>query len=241
MRLSEFRSLSFDCYGTLIDWEAGIVAALRPWLDRNGANVAKDDILDAFGRAESAQQAATPGLLYPDILKHVHDRLADAWRLPRDADAAAAFGASVGDWPAFPDTPPALTYLKRHCKLIILSNIDRASFAVSNGKLGVAFDEILTAQDIGSYKPDRRNFEALLESLARRGLDREHHLHVAQSLFHDHVPAAAIGLTSAWIRRGHAAGGGAAIRPAETVEPRLAFETMGELADAYRTALAAGA
>ena len=102
MRLSEFRSLSFDCYGTLIDWEAGIVAALRPWLDRNGANVAKDDILDAFGRAESAQQAATPGLLYPDILKHVHDRLADAWRLPRDADAAAAFGASVGDWPAFP-------------------------------------------------------------------------------------------------------------------------------------------
>ena len=142
MRLSDFSVLTFDCYGTLIDWETGIFEALAPWLERAGLRPERDQLLEAFAQLEAAQQAATPALRYPELLAEVHRGLAERFGIAPDAQAAAAFGASVGDWPAFPDSAEALAYLKQHYRLVILSNVDRASFARSNRKLGVslAFD-----------------------------------------------------------------------------------------------------
>ena len=166
MRLSDFNALSFDCYGTLIDWETGIAEALRPLSERSG--VSADRLLEAYGPVEHAIEIEQPGLLYSRLLERVHERLSAQFGVDPDDLAAAKFGASVGDWPAFPDSAEALGYLKQHFKLIILSNVDRQSFAASNRRLGVEFDHIFTAQDIGSYKPDLRNFEYLVAGAGRR-------------------------------------------------------------------------
>ena len=120
---------------------------------------------------------------------------------PVSDEEAAAFGASVPDWPAFPDSPEALARLAARYRLIILSNVDRTSFAGSNRRLGVTFTSILTAQDVGSYKPSPRNFAALAAERERLGIPEGRLLHVAQSLFHDHVPAKAAGLPTVWINR----------------------------------------
>jgi len=172
--VTTFNTLTFDCYGTLIDWECGILAELRPWVDRHGRRDLDDNtLLETFGTIEAACEAETPAKLYPEILAEVHRRLADKWNIKAGPDEAAEFGQSVGRWPAFADSAASLQYLKRHYKLVILSNVDRASFARSNEKLGVAFDRILTAQDIGSYKPSLRNFEYAL------GEARQHVLEIA--------------------------------------------------------------
>ncbi|MFC7691045.1 HAD family hydrolase [Paeniroseomonas aquatica] len=157
MRLTDFKVLTFDCYGTLIDWESGIFAALQPLLARLPAPPGRDAALEAFGAHESRQQAATPGMVYSELLAVVHGRLATLWGAAPDPAADAAFGASVPDWPAFPDSAEALAYLKQHFRLVILSNVDRTGFAASNRRLGVEFDLICTAQDVGSYKPDPAN------------------------------------------------------------------------------------
>ena len=165
MKLTDFTTLSFDCYGTLIDWEAGLLAALAGWRARTGLAASDQDLLDAFSRAEPEEEAANPDLLYPRILAGALGRMAKRFGVDATSDEARAFGRSVGDWPAFPDTAEALAALKQRYKLVILSNVDKASFARSNDKLGVEFDAIYTAQDIGSYKPDRGNFRYLLDHL----------------------------------------------------------------------------
>ena len=234
MRLSDFKALSFDCYGTLIDWEAGIAEALRPLAGESGASA--DELLDAYGPIEHAIEVEQPGLAYSQLLEHVHERLSDKFGVEPDEVEAAKFGASVGDWPAFPDSAEALRYLKQHFKLVILSNVDRLSFAGSNARLGVEFDHIFTAQDIGSYKPDLRNFEYLLAHLAEDGIEKGELLHVAQSLFHDHVPANRLGIASAWIdRRAGKAGSGATVMPDPMPHYDFRFTTLAELADAHRT------
>src|SRR5262245_1082766 len=159
MKLTDFTTLTFDCYGTLIDWERGILAELRPWLARHGRSLPDDEVLEAFGAEETRCEAATPAALYPEILAGSLRALARRWEIPANDEEAIAFGASVGRWPAFADSAPALQYLKRYYRLVVLSNVDRASFARSKEKLQVEFDRVITAQDVGSYKPDRRNFE----------------------------------------------------------------------------------
>ena len=143
------------------------------------------------------------------------------------------FGASVRTWPAFPDSGDALAYLKRHYRLAILSNVDRASFTQSNAKLGVTFDHIFTAEDIGSYKPDLRNFEYALARLREAGVEKRAVLHVAQSLFHDHVPAKLLGLASVWIDR-RAGRPGAGATPPAAATPDWRFESLAEFAAADR-------
>jgi 2-haloacid dehalogenase len=235
MKLSDFEVLSFDCYGTLIDWENGIHSALAPLLSRANAGLSRDAALEAFARAESRQQALTPAMPYADLLGEVHGQLATGWGIVRDPDEDARFGRSIGDWPAFPDTVEALHYLKRHFKLVILSNVDRTSFQATNQLLGVAFDAIYTAQDIGSYKPDPRNFAFLLDRLKEQGVAKAKLLHVAQSLFHDHVPANGIGLASAWIDRRHDVGGWGATAPVPAdVRYDFRFTSLGALAEAHR-------
>ncbi|HEX9941822.1 MAG TPA: haloacid dehalogenase type II [Thermoanaerobaculia bacterium] len=233
LRLSDFDVLSFDCYGTLIDWETGILEALAPWLERQGAFRDPEAILEAFARHESAQEAESPSLRYPEVLARVHRRLAVEWGLESTPEDAAAFGASVPRWPAFPDSPEALRSLQRRYRLVILSNVDRASFRASEERLGVRFDDVFTAEDIGSYKPAPANFEYLLRELARRGVARQRILHTAQSLYHDHVPARRLGLATAWIdRRRDRQGGGATLPPGEAVEPDFTFSSLEEMARA---------
>lgn len=236
MRLSQFKALSFDCYGTLIDWEAGLTRTLEPL--RSQVGVSRDELLEAFGQAELEVEEAHPGMLYSDLLAFVHTRLAVRFELPADEEAARTFGQSVGDWPAFDDTREALRHLKRHFRLIILSNVDRASFARSNEKLGVEFDRIFTAEEIGSYKPDLRNFDYMLERLKDDDIGEGDLLHVAQSLFHDHVPANKLGIASAWIDRRHdMPGGGATKMPDPMPRFDFRFTSLAELAAAHRAEL----
>jgi len=236
MRLGDFSVLTFDCYGTLIDWETGICAAVQPWLERAGASVTREQILAAFAKAEAPQQAATPDLRYPELLARVHLRMAEQLGVAPDAEAAAAFGRSIADWPAFRDSPEALAYLERHYRLVILSNVDRASFARSQEKLAIAFDAVYTAEDVGSYKPDPRNFEYLLARLGEQGIARSQILHTAESLYHDHMPAKRFGLATCWIhRRAGRSGHGATRAPEAEVTPDFRFATLGEMAEAHRS------
>ena len=237
MRLSDFTTLSFDCYGTLIDWEAGLMAALKPL--QAAAGVDDETLLAAFGHAEHEVEREHPGLRYSALLAEVYGRLTTQFERPADPAAAAAFGNSVGNWPAFPDSAEALAYLKQHFRLVILSTVDRQSFARSNGRLGVEFDHIFTAEEIGSYKPDPRNFRYLLDRLGEQGVAKGQLLHVAQSLFHDHVPANAFGIASAWIdRRAGKSGGGATVVPDPMPHFDFRFTSLGALADAHRAELA---
>ena len=239
MRLSDFKVLTFDCYGTLIDWETGIVAALAPTLAARGLAVSRDDVLASFARHESAQEAETPDMVYSALLAQVHRRMCAEWRVAASEADHRAFGAAVGDWPAFPDSAAALAYLARFYKLVILSNVDRQSFAQSAQRLGAAFDAVYTAEDIGSYKPDLKNFRYMLEALAKAGHAPGDVLHTAQSLYHDHAPANAVGLRSAWIdRRAGTAAGGATPPPPTGVHWDFRFLSMAEMAEAHRRELA---
>lgn len=233
MHLSDFKALSFDCYGTLIDWETGISEAAAPLLERSGASA--HELLEAYGPIELAVEHEHPSRPYAQLLEEVHARLCRQFGVEPNAKEAAAFGASVGDWPAFPDSAEALSYLKRHFMLIILSNVDRLSFAGSRRRLGVEFDHVFTAEDIGSYKPDLRNFEYLLGHLAKDKIDKRELLHVAQSLFHDHVPANKMDMASAWIdRRSGKSGSGATVFPDPMPHYAFRFTSLAELAEAHK-------
>lgn len=240
MKLTDFKVLTFDCYGTLIDWETGIWNALQPLLSAGQLDLDREEALARFGRLESELEEAAPSLRYSTLLSAVHARLAMDLGVRIHADLNERFGGSVPDWPAFPDSAEALAYLKRHYKLVILSNVDRRSFAASNRKLGVTFNAIYTAEDIGSYKPDPRNFAHLLEHLeADLGLGAKEVLHTAQSLYHDHVPAEQAGLARAWIdRRFGKSGSGATQIPAARPKVNFHFKSLAELAQAHREALA---
>lgn len=239
--LTDYSTLTFDCYGTLIDWESGIWDALQPLLHRNGcAEITRVPGLEAFAETESAQQAETPDMIYSELLTRVHETLAKRFGLKTDAELNRNFGASVPFWPAFPDTADALRILKNHFKLVILSNVNRDGFAASNRKLGVSFDAIYTAQDVGSYKPNPANFDYMLERLSRdHGVAAEDILHTAQSLFHDHVPGKRAGLDGAWIdRQGLSKGGawGATAKVENRPEVEFLYFTMAEMAAAVTEA-----
>jgi 2-haloacid dehalogenase len=239
MKLTDFCVLTFDCYGTLIDWESGIFTAVQPLLGASGRSMGRDEVLETFARHESTQEAETPAMVYSDLLAVVHRRLAREWAVDVPDDMHARFGASVPDWPTFPDSADALAYLKQHYKLVILSNVDRASFAGSNARLGVTFDAIYTAQDIGSYKPAPRNFEYMLARLGELGFHKDDLLHTAQSLFHDHAPAKAFGLASAWIDRRHEQQGfGATMPPGAGAAYDFHFPSLAAMAQAHAREIA---
>lgn len=234
MRLSDFKVLSFDCYGTLIDWETGLWRALQPLAAKAPSPIEREAALALFGEIESDAERETPRAPYCDVLARVHGRFAERWGVPTTGALDAAFGRSAGDWPVFPDTAEALRTLKRHYKLVILSNVDRANFARTNKKLGVEFDAICTAEDIGSYKPDVRNFEYLLARVRELGFEKRDLLHTAQSLYHDHAPAERLGIARCWINRRGDKGTGSGATKAVAAMPRIDFEfpTLGAMASA---------
>jgi 2-haloalkanoic acid dehalogenase type II len=239
--LRDYKVLTFDCYGTLIDWESGIWDALQPLLMANGTDqVTRARGLAAFARHETLQQASTPDMLYPGILRHVHVAVAEELGLTTTERMDFDFGNSVPMWPAFPDSADALRILKRHYKLVILSNVNRDGFAASNRKLGVDFDAIYTAQDVGSYKPDPANFDYMLEHLrGDLGLEPGDVLHTAQSLHHDHVQARAHGLANVWIDRQRLSQGGdwgATAQVDNRPHTDAVFFSMMEMAEAVEAA-----
>ena len=201
-KLKKYKALSFDCYGTMIDWESGIWDAMQPLLLQNKANINRAQGLEAFAIIETQQELETPDMLYPELLTHVHSKLAQHFDLQTSTSLDSSFGQSVPHWPAFPDSADALRILKAHFKLVILSNVNQQGFAASNKKLGVEFDAIYTAQDVGSYKPNHKNFEYLIKNIkADLNISPDEILHTAQSLHHDHVPATVAGLAKCWIDR----------------------------------------
>jgi 2-haloacid dehalogenase len=233
VRISEFEAISFDCYGTLIDWEAGLAAALGPWARSRGLALDDEALLAAYARHEAEAESERPGALYPEVLASSFTALGQELGAEVTPQDARRLAGSVPDWPAFDDSPAALAALGRRFKLIILSNVDRTSFAGSNARLGVTFDSILTAEDIGSYKPSAQNFDALLAEARRLGVADGKLLHAAQSLFHDHVPAKRAGLATVWINRRHdRAGWGATPIPPDGVTPDWEFPSMAAFAAA---------
>jgi 2-haloacid dehalogenase len=223
----QFDALTFDCYGTLIDWEAGILAGLRPAVATRGADPSDDELLEAYARVESALEAG-PYRRYREILGRCLREVAADYAAAPELAEVAAFADSVGDWPAFPDSVAALARLHERFRLGVITNCDDDLFARSAMRLQTTFDWVVTAQAAGSYKPNEHNFEVAFE---RIGLPHERILHVAQSLFHDHVPAKRLGLSTVWIDRHANRPGGGATPPAEAT-PDATFPDMASFAAA---------
>lgn len=237
MNLADCAVLSFDCYGTLIDWETGIAAVLRAWADEHDLDTSDEGLLVTYAEHEAAVMRATPQALYPRILSDAFRGTGQALGRPVSDAWATRLGDSVPDWPAFDDSQQALAELAEHYQLIIVSNVHRAGFAGSNAQLQGEFTAVITAEDVGAYKPAEHHFEALDRTLAELGVPRKQLLHVAQSLFHDHVPARRHGLRSVWINRRHdRPGWGATPEPGEQWHYDLEFPSMAAFAEAAAAA-----
>ncbi|KAL6787661.1 HAD-like domain-containing protein [Trichoderma sp. SZMC 28012] len=244
--ITSFKALTFDCYGTLVDWESGIYNNLQPLnqqlADSHPLKNNRLGLLKALVRHEGLVQTANPTYLYHAVLAAAYGNLAAELGVSADEEAKSKFGFGVGDWTIYPDTLEALKRLHKHYKLVILSNVDLDSFKRTLEKQfqGFPFDAIYTAQEIGSYKPDLNNFRYLIEHCDKDlGVEKENILHTAQSLHHDHVPAAQIGLTSVWIERGEeveSVMGGDPEAYADKVSYSWKFTNMKEMADAVDAA-----
>lgn len=228
LNLRRFEFITFDCYGTLIDWESGILEALRPFRERNGLDVGDADILAQYAELES-QLEAGEYRRYRDVLRGVMRGLAVRHGVGADNVDVDALVESLPRWRPFPDTVEALERLHRHVRLGIISNTDEDLFSQTACRLAVKFDVVVTAGQVQSYKPAQRNFLAALD---RIGIPRERLLHAAQSRYHDVAPAHALGIATVWVnRRGDRSGGGAT--PVADAVPDLEVPDLKTLADRW--------
>ena len=225
MKPDDFDALTFDCYGTIIDWETGILAAMRPLLGAHGVHDADPErLLELFASRESDAETG-PYRSYRDVLRTVARGIGRAFGFDASDDEVDRFAASVGEWPPFPDSVEALQRLSERYRLAIVSNVDDKLFAATSERLGVRFAEIVTAEQVRSYKPAHAHFH---EVLRRLGLPRDRVLHVAQSLYHDVGPARELGLPCVWVDRRAGRAGLGATRSAEAV-PDLRVESLAGL------------
>jgi 2-haloalkanoic acid dehalogenase type II len=230
---SRFDALSFDCYGTLIDWELGIGRVLSEWSEDRGLSLSAEELLTRYAREEARAEREHAVDRYPEILARSFRAMGESMGVEVADSWAERLGGSVGDWPAFSDSRRGLERLSTRYQLVILSNVDRASLARSLVHLGVEFEGLITAEDVGSYKPNPANFDRLQAFARSRGIPEGRLLHVAQSLFHDHVPAHRAGLPSVWINRRHGrAGWGATPPPSQHVTVDWTFPDLSSFADA---------
>ena len=230
LSLSDFDAVTFDVYGTLIDWEPGITDFLRRWADSSAVSAPAQDLLMAFDRARAEIQKERPAHLYPDVLRRCFDRISVEFGVAADGREREAFAATPHHWPAYPDSHAGLAALQAQARLGALSNIDNASLESSCHKLDVRFDIIVTAERVGAYKPDFPHFQTAIADLAALGIARERILHVGQSLRADITPANQLGLKCAWINRpgrllGLSGEGAAEARPDMTVSSLQEFVT----------------
>ncbi len=223
---SRYDAITFDCYGTLIDWEAGLSHYLQPLLSAHDCHVVESFLFDFYGRTEAALQAG-PYRPYRQILEGVLAALGERLGFRPSAQALAGFPQSIADWLPFPDTVPALKTLAGRYQLGVISNIDDDLFELTRLRLGVEFTHVVTAAQVGAYKPDPRPFSA---AIARIGVPQSRILHVAQSLYHDIRPATALGLDTVWIDRHDGHGSGAT--PSADATPMWTLHNLSELADA---------
>jgi 2-haloacid dehalogenase len=197
LNFQHFEVLSFDCYGTLIDWENGIINALKTILSNHDINISEQQILELFAQRESIQEAGDY-LKYREILKRVVQNFGIKLKFIPTESELNSLAESIRNWQPFPDTVEALKALKKRYKLAIISNIDNELFDYTANKLGVEFDWIITAEQVKSYKPSLQNFEF---AIGQMGISPDKLLHVAQSVYHDIVPAKTMGLTAVWVNR----------------------------------------
>ena len=223
---SPIRALSFDCYGTLIDWERGLLVAFEELLAARAMHLDEGLLLETFAELEHEVEAG--GFQkYRAVLAEVLERMGDELGFVPSAEECAAFAASVARWPPFADSSAALERLANRFDLIVLSNVDADLFRGSELQLGATFAHVFVAEDIGSYKPDARNFEYLK---AHAGVQPGELLHVAQSLFHDIGPARDAGLATVWVnRRAGQSGGGAT--PASEARPDVEVPSLAALVE----------
>jgi 2-haloacid dehalogenase len=193
----QFEVLSFDCYGTLIDWESGILKALKTILSNHNINIGDQQILELFAQRESIQEERKY-LKYREVLKKIVQNFGEKHSFEPSEEELNSLAESIQDWEFFPDTVRALKALQKRYKLTIISNIDNDLFAYTAKKLEVEFDWIITAEQVKSYKPSLRNFEFAIQKM---GIAPDKLLHVAQSVYHDIVPAKTMGLTAVWVNR----------------------------------------
>jgi 2-haloalkanoic acid dehalogenase type II len=239
-KLTDFKLLSFDVYGTLIDWERGAINALQPMLKKsNKTDMDPKHILKVLHSVEAPEQAENPAQKYCDCLSAVHPKLCKELGLETPTqEESKAFGASVADWPAFPDSVSALQRLSKHYKLVVVSNVDNTSFQANRkaatGLQDFQFDATYTAEDIGSYKPDLKNFEYMLRKVKEEyGVEKNEVLQTAQSQFHDHHPAKEMGIKSCWIFRP-----GAIMGNRDDPVWNWKFDTLADMADAVEKEVA---
>jgi 2-haloacid dehalogenase len=211
MDFSRFKVVTFDCYGTLIDWEGGILGAVEPLLSSHGIHLPEGDILERYARYESEAEEGDfrP---YREVLRSVMDSFGGALGIQLTPEERDRLATSLPDWPPFPDTVPSLQALRRRFRLAVVSNVDDDLFAGTARHLEVDFAYLVTAQQVGSYKPSPNNFH---EAVSRIGEPVEAILHVAQSLHHDVAPARELGLTTVWVNRRMGKGGGGATPPSD--------------------------
>jgi len=229
-----FDVITFDCYGTLIDWESGILDALRSFRDDAPRRASDDDLLEVYAALEATLEGGDY-ILYRDVLRGVMRGLALRFSVPLDRVDLDTLAASLPRWKPFSDTIGSLRRFKRHCKLAIVSNTDDDLFAHTARTLEVPFDWVITAEQVGSYKPSTENFE---RALAVMGIPKERVLHAAQSRFHDVAPARALGITSVWVNRRHGrTGEGATARSG--AQPDLEVPDLKTLADLIDAAFGA--
>jgi putative hydrolase of the HAD superfamily len=234
LRLSDFDAVTFDVYGTLIDWEPSIIAFLSQWVRRNRVPARDADLLMAFDRARADIQKERPAHLYPDVLRRCFDRISSEYGVPANANEREEFAAAPHSWPAYGDSHAGLTALQQRAKVGALSNIDEASLCASCRHLNFTFDLVVTAERVGAYKPDRPHFETALADLATLGIPRERVLHVGQSLRADIAPANKLGLKCAWINRSGRLLGLSGEGAAEA-KPDLTVTSLAELVSALTT------
>jgi 2-haloacid dehalogenase len=230
-----FEVLCFDCFGTLIDFERGVLAALRPILERRGVAPSDDELLETYGALKLPIERSSPFKPFREVLLRTMDSVGQRFGFEPTPAERSALVDTIGDWPPFPDTVEALGVLGRHTRLVILSNIDDDLFEGSARQLRVPFAAVVTSQQVGSYKPSLANFRFMLERL---GLPKQRVLLAAQSLFHDIGPAREIGLTSVWINRRHDRAGFGGTPPG-AAEPDLRvpdLRTLARLVEEQRAA-----
>jgi len=226
LRFNSFDVLIFDCYGTLIDWESGILSALKPLLLQNRISAEDNELLELYAKFESEAEQGEY-IKYKDILKSVALEFASHFKLKLNGHSEYFISESIKNWLPFPDTNDALNALHEKYDLAVLSNIDNDLFKYSSDRLGVKFDHLFTSEDIGSYKPAKKNFEYAIEKI---GLPKQKLLHVAQSLYHDIAVAKSLNISTVWVnRRSGSAGSGAT--PELSVVPDLEVPDLKSLVD----------
>lgn len=235
---SRFKALTFDCYGTLIDWETGINDLVRPWLREMVVQLPDDLILSAFALMQAKHQQVRPALLCPEVLCRTWNDIEGTFGWQQNKEHANAFANSQGAWPPFSDTNESLRHLKKYYKLGILSNVDNNSLDGTLKQLSVSFDVLVTAEDVRSYKPGLAHFETALSKCAALGIGKAEILHVAQSKHHDINPGRQIGLTTVWVNRRHGKQGSGATLATEA-QPDLIVNSLAELVALHKAQVTA--